>query len=109
MKKKIITAILAVSCVGFFVGTASAATFCPTVSVLKTGTTISGSLFVRIKNVGGAACGGLAVNTTSDLTFDGDQNLAVLLTALSLGKNVGVNTLGTAVTGDVLASVIVTQ
>lgn len=110
MKKKIITAILAMSCVGFFVGSASAATFCPTVSVVKAGTTITpGANFVRIKNVGVAICGALAVGATADLTFDGDQNLAVLLTALSLGKNVGVNTVGTAVTGDVLASVIVTQ
>jgi hypothetical protein len=109
MKKKIITAILAISCVGFSVGTAFSATFCPTVKVVKAGTNITGANFVRIQNVGTLKCGGLAVNATADLTFEGDTNLAVLLTALSLGKNVGVNTVGTAVTGDVLASVIVTQ
>ncbi len=109
MKKKMITALLAVSCLVSFGSMASAATFCPTVKVVKAGTTTLEPNFVRIQNVGAAACGGLAVNATADLTFTEDQDLAVLLTALSLGKNVGVNTAGNATSGDVLTSVIVTQ
>jgi len=114
MKKKIITAILAMSCVGFSVGSAFSATalYCPAFSVEKTGTTTSGRLFTRVKNVG-PLCNGLKTGATIDLFFDGDQELAILLTAFSLPANVGINALSvsstTMATNDALASVMLSK
>jgi hypothetical protein len=114
MKKKMVTALVAVSFLVSFAGMASAATYCSAVKVVKVGSKVGGTEnFLRIQNLSGATCGGTANNATADLSFTEDKDLATLLTALSLGKNVGINTVGSLPAGDatpdVLTSVIVTQ
>lgn len=100
MKKKFITAILALSSVGFSVGTVYATTpfYFPLTNVIRTGTTPTGAKFVRLQNATSGPIGGLAVGATADLVFDDDAGLAVILTAMSLGKQVGANVLANGAT-----------
>lgn len=95
MKKKFITAILAVSCLGLSVGSASAAITCNGVSVAGIGTTanaaVTSGLVVQLKNVSGVTCGGTwAPNAILQLALNSnaqtDATYATLLTALSLQK-----------------------
>ena len=94
MKKKFITAMLAISCVGLSVGSAFAATVtCPNVSITGIGTTgnpaVVSGLVVQLKNESGAVCGTWANGAVRQLALDTnntDQTYATLLTALSLQK-----------------------
>ena len=100
MKKKIIAAIIAVSCVGFSVGSAFAVTNCSSVSVQMVGTspTAVSGLFVRVKNETTAACGALLPQSSMTYFLDtkmADQTYATVLTALSLQKKMWIQVGGT--------------
>jgi hypothetical protein len=104
MKKKFITAILAVSCVGLSVGSAFAALVtCSNVSITGIGTTtnpaIVSGLTVTVKNETGVACGTLLNGLTRRYALNDvntDQTYATLLTALSLQKKLTITTGETA-------------
>jgi hypothetical protein len=109
MKKKIITAVLAISCVGLSVGSAFAAPVsCNGVSITGIGTTsnsaIASGLVVQLRNDSPAACGSLAKGAVRQYalsTTNTDQTYATLLTALSLQKKLFVQ-----VGGDVANSLL---
>jgi hypothetical protein len=106
MKKKIITAILAISCscVGLTVGTAFADP-CGVAKVVSVGIE-NEKIFVFLKNISGAACGtGFANGATQQYYLNSvqtDQTYATLLTAISLQKNLWVNLGGTSASGSLL-------
>ncbi len=107
MKKKIITAILAISCIGLSVGSVFANTDCPVVSVQMVGTSPSAAsgLFCKVKNESGAACGDMA-NGASRIYFLNtsmtDQTYATLLTAFSLQKKMWIQVGGTGTNNSLL-------
>jgi len=99
MKKKIMTAILAVLCVGF-VGTAFASQSCNGVTIFSVGanTPINGNISVNLVNTSGAACGAWAKDVKLQFVLsetNTDQTYATLLTAFSLTKKLWVNVGGT--------------
>lgn len=105
--KKIMTAVLALSCVGVFAGTALSATNCNGVSITAVGTTpyTASGLFVKVKNESGAACGALANGAVQQYFLDTnntDPTYATLLTALSLQKKLFIQTAGTGTLNDIL-------
>lgn len=107
MKKKFITAILAISCLGFSVGTVFGATDCSSVSITGVGTTpyTESGLFVKVKNETTAACGDLAVGATLQYFLDTantDPTYATLLTALSLQKKMFIQVSGTGAANSLL-------
>lgn len=113
MKKKIMAAILAISCVGLSVGSAFANTNCASVSIQMAGTSPSSpsGLFVKVKNETGAACGALANGASAIYylsTNSTDQTYATVLTALSLQKKMWIQVGGTGTANSLLyvASII---
>jgi TM2 domain-containing membrane protein YozV len=108
MKKKLITAILAVSCVGLSFGSAFAEQTCNGVSITAVGTTIytESGLFVKVKNVSGVDCGTTLTNGATVQYFldttNTDPTYATLLTALSLQKNLFIQVSGTGATNSLL-------
>jgi hypothetical protein len=107
MKKKFITAFLAISCFGLFVGSAFAAQDCGTVSITAIGTTpyTASGLFVKVKNESGVACGSLANGAILQYFLDTnntDPTYATLLTALSLQKKMFIQTSGTGAANSLL-------
>lgn len=107
MKKKIMTAILAISCVGLSVGSAFSATSCNGVSITAVGTTpyTDSGLFVKVKNESGVACGALANGAIQQYFLDTkntDPTYATLLTALSLQKKLFIQVAGTGTANDIL-------
>jgi len=102
MKKKIITAILAISCVGLSVSSAFSASYidCKSVSIVSVGSGVptASSLYVNLKNESGAACGDLANGATLQYvlnTTNTDRTYATLLTAVSMQKKLWVRLAGT--------------
>jgi hypothetical protein len=107
MKKKFITAILAISCVGLSFGSAFAAQSCNSVTITAVGTTpyTASGLFVKVKNVSGVACGSLANGAITQYFLDTnntDPTYATLLTALSLQKTMFIQTSGTGANNSLL-------
>lgn len=107
MKKKFITAILAISCVGLSFGSAFAAQSCNGVSIVGVGTTpyTASGLFVKVKNVSGAQCGALANGAVLQYFVDNnntDPTYATLLTAVSLQKNLFIQVSGTGANNSLL-------
>jgi hypothetical protein len=107
MKKKFITAILAISCVGLSVGSVFAAQTCNGVSIAAIGTTpyTDSGLFVKVKNESGVACGALANGAVLQYFLDTnntDPTYATLLTALSLQKKLFIQVAGTGTNNDLL-------
>lgn len=112
MKKKFVTAILAVSCLGMSVGSVFGQS-CNGVSVAEIGTSTAAAsnLIVMVKNESGADCGPLANGGTKIYALSDDahtdQMYAALLTALSLQKKMFINTLGAGGYLDVMIDVSV--
>lgn len=107
MKKKLIAAILAISCVGMFAGSVFAATSCNSVSITAVGTTpyTDSGLFVKVKNESGVACGDLANGAILQYFLDTnntDPTYATLLTALSLQKKMFIQVSGTGANNSLL-------
>lgn len=107
MKKKIIAAILAISCVGLSVGSAFATQTCGSVSVQMAGTSPSSpsGLFVKVKNETTAACGALLPGASLIYFLDvnhTDQTYATILTALSLQKKLWIQVGGTGTVNSTL-------
>ncbi len=106
MKKKFISAILAMSFIGLSAGSVFAMD-CATVSITGIGTTpyTDSGLFVKVKNESGVACGALANGATMQYFLDTnntDPTYATLLTALSLQKKMYIQTSGTGTVNSLL-------
>jgi hypothetical protein len=92
MKKKFLTALLAVSCVGLSVGSVFAAELaCSPVSIYGVGIN-NGSIIVTLTNAKGVACGDWANGANRQFNInpavEPDQTYAAVLTAFSMGKNI---------------------
>lgn len=107
--KKLVSIIATVAMFVMVAGVSAsfAATACSNVhvaGVATTGATPSG-IAVRLKNTNTTACGSLPAGTALKYylsTTNTDQTLAILLTAVSLGKLVWVSIAGTATEGSLL-------
>jgi hypothetical protein len=112
MKKKFVTAILAISCLGVSVGSVFGQS-CNGVSVVEVGTSTASAsnLIVALKNESGVDCGGGFLNGATQIyaltQTNTDQMYAGLLTAMSLQKKMFVNTLGAGGYLDVLIDISV--
>ncbi len=107
MKKKFITAMLAISCVGLSFGSAFANVSCYPVSITVVGTTpyTASGLYVKVKNESGAACGALVNGGQMSYylsTTNTDPTYATLLTALSLQKKLNIQVAGTGTAGSLV-------
>jgi hypothetical protein len=109
MKKKFLTAILAVSCVGMSFGSALAAdVVCSTVSIYRIGMN-NGSIILTAKNETGALCGDWAAGTTRQFVVnpavEPDSTYATILTAFSLQKKLSIKTADPGSQGSFLITV----
>lgn len=91
---------LGVFFLGLAAGTSSAFT-CSAMKITYVGGTdyVASGAGIWAQNVSGAACGALANNASQQFviadTANADKKLAIILTAVSLGKNVYINATGT--------------
>ena len=99
--------LIGISMVFAMTGSAFAATTCSSMhvdSIATTSVTDSG-VSVYLRNDSGAACGNAASGSSTKYYLSNtnvDRTLAILLTAVSLGKNVWVSISGSADTGDLV-------
>lgn len=112
MKKKIITAIFAVSCVALSVGSVFAGQSCNGVTIVSLGssTASASGLVAQVKNESGVSCGTLVnggIRVFSVGTETTDRDYATLLTGFSLQKKFYINTLVDGANLDVLTAVVV--
>ncbi|MHB1348542.1 MAG: hypothetical protein ACYCYR_01595 [Desulfobulbaceae bacterium] len=95
---------LGVFFLGLAAGTSSAFT-CSAMKITYVGGTdyVSSGAAIWAQNVSGAACNALANNAVQKFiiadTANADKKLAIVLTAVSLGKNVYINATGDGSTG----------